>query len=502
MPYAPGSWRAAPPWAFVAATLALTGWPVTSAAQPSVKGQWGPVMDWPNVAIHVHVLPNGKVLFWGRREWNADGTPKESLDVHNCTPRIWDPQTGTFTTMPQPGYNLFCAGHTFLADGRLLVVGGHDKDGQGKPHARIFDHTTSTWTAIPDMNAGRWYPTATALPDGGVLVSSGGDELGQRNVRQQIWKNGVWLPMQEYNDIPLYPRMHVTRDGKVCMSGYLQRTVLLNMAAMAGAGSWEEVGYSTGAQREEGTAAMYDVDKVLIVGGGVNPQKTAERLDLTAMHPAWQPAASMSTERRHLNATILPDGTVLVTGGTSGGGFNDVTKPVKHAEVWVPATNQWTSWEAEAMARLYHSTAALLPDGRVLSAGGGEYRLTNGDPNPNGDSLRNAQLFSPPYLFKSTAMKPRPDITSVPAAVSYGETFDVGTTRPDQVARVTWIRLSSVTHSFNMGQRFNALSFTAEATKLKVTAPANANVCPPGHYMLFVLNDDKVPSVANIIRIN
>jgi galactose oxidase len=467
-------------------------------AQSAVKGEWGAKTDWPNVAIHVHVLPNGKVLFWGRREWKSDGTPDEGLDAHNCTPRIWDPQTNTFSNVPQPGYNLFCAGHTFLADGRLLVAGGHDKDGQGKPYARIFDPASNTWATIADMNAGRWYPTAVALPDGGVLVSSGGDELGQRNVKQQIWKAGAWHPMVEHNDIPLYPRMHVAQDGQVFLSGYLKFTQLLDTA---GNGSWHPVGNSAGAQREEGTAVMYAPGKVLIVGGGVTPQKSAEVIDLNATSPAWQLTDSMSIERRHLNATILPDGTVLVTGGTSGGGFNDVTKPVKHAEVWDPATGHWTTWAAEEMPRLYHSTAALLPDGRILSAGGGEYRLTNGDPNPNGDSQRNAQIFSPPYLFKSTAAKPRPEITSAPVAVGYGDEFEVATTRPDQVEQVNWIRLSSVTHSCNMGQRINFLSFVPETTKLKVTAPANAKLCPPGHYMLFVINSDKVPSIAKIIQI-
>lgn len=485
------------PRAFVA-LLALAQCVPSVLAQPEVEGMWDAKMDWPNVAIHVHVLPTGKVLFWGRREWNSDGTPKESLDVHNCTPRLWDPQSNTFSIVPQPGYNLFCAGHTFLADGRLIVVGGHDKDGHGKPHARIFDPASSTWVAIPDMNAGRWYPTAVALADGSVLVSSGGDELGQRNVNQQVWKAGAWHPMVRHDDIPLYPRMHVAQNGQVFLSGYLQLSQLLDTT---GTGNWHPVGNSAGQQREEGTAVMFAPGKVLIAGGGVHPQKSAEVIDLNTAHPAWQPTDSMSTERRHLNATILPDGRVMVTGGTSGGGFNDVTHPVKTAEVWDPATGHWTTWAAEDIPRLYHSTAALLPDGRVLSAGGGEYRLTNGDPNPNDDSQRNAQIFSPPYLFRSTAAKPRPDITSAPTAVSYGDVFEIGTTRPDQVAQVNWIRLSSVTHSYNMGQRINFLGFAAEATKLKVTAPANANLCPPGHYMLFVLNNDKVPSVAKIIQI-
>jgi hypothetical protein len=475
------------------------GWSQAAIGQPAVTGEWGARMDWPNVAIHVHVLPNGKVLFWGRREWKNDGTPKESLDVQNCTPRLWDPQSGTFTVLPKPGYNLFCAGHTFLADGRLLVVGGHEKDGHGKPHARIFDPASNAWITIPDMNAGRWYPTAVALPDSGVLVSSGGDELGQRNVHQQVWKGGAWHPMVEHNDIPLYPRMHVAQDGRVFLSGYLKLSQLLDTG---GSGHWHPVGNSAGAQREEGMAVMYGIGKLLIAGGGDPPQNTAEIIDLTQAHPAWQSTGSMSTKRRHANATILPDGTVLVTGGTSGGGFNDVSKPVKHAEVWNPATGQWTSWAAEEVSRLYHSTAVLLPDARVLSAGGGEYRLTNGDPNPNGDSKRNAQIFSPPYLFKSTPAKPRPVITSAPATVNYGQVFDVGAARPDQVRQVTWIRLSSVTHSFNMGQRINFLTFAAAAGALKVTAPANANLCPPGHYMLYLLNDDKVPSVARIVQIH
>jgi hypothetical protein len=119
-------------------------------------------------------------------------------------------------------------------------------------------------------------------------------------------------------------------------------------------------------------------------------------------------------------------------------------------------------------------------------------------PNSLKDSHADAQIFSPPYLFQGG---PRPDITNAPKTVTYKTTFDVGTSNPDQVGQVTWIRLSSVTHSFNTNQRINFLKFTSNGNKLTVTAPDSAAVCPPGHYMLFVLNKAKVPSVARIINI-
>jgi hypothetical protein len=153
---------------------------------------------------------------------------------------------------------------------------------------------------------------------------------------------------------------------------------------------------------------------------------------------------------------------------------------------------------AEQVDRCYHSTAVLLPDARVLSAGGGEYRPVNGvdvqnDPQ---DTHRDAQIFSPPYLFKG----PRPEITAAPDSVNYGETFQIGTSDLDDIGKVSWVRLSSVTHAFNGNQRINFLPFQIDTGSLKITAPESPNVCPPGHYMLFVLNQQGVPSVAKIIQ--
>jgi hypothetical protein len=199
----------------------------------------------------------------------------------------------------------------------------------------------------------------------------------------------------------------------------------------------------------------------------------------------------MSNARRQLNATILPDGKVLVTGGTSGGGFNNEATPVFSAELWDPETEIWTTLADMKVPRLYHSTAVLLPDGRVLCSGGGQ----GGDP-PYFD-YPNAEIYSPPYLFRG----PRPTVISAPASVTYDEKFSVRTPDGAAVTKVTWIRLPSVTHAFDSNQRINQLSFSRTPEGIDVTAPSNRNLCPPGHYMLFLLNENGVPSVAKIIKI-
>lgn len=195
---------------FVSLCLVLAMSPAAAVGQPEVEGKWDPPFDWPNVGIHLHVLPNGKVLFWPRRELG------ETLDSHFCVPRVWDPETGLFTRTPQPTaktgerFNLFCAGHTFLPDGRLLVAGGHFADSIGVEHATIYDPFANTWTPIDDMDVGnnqggRWYPTVVTLPNGNVLVSSGSDQQKNVNPIQQIGENGHWRNIVGFNGLPLYP---------------------------------------------------------------------------------------------------------------------------------------------------------------------------------------------------------------------------------------------------------------------------------------------------------
>jgi hypothetical protein len=206
-------------------------------------------------------------------------------------------------------------------------------------------------------------------------------------------------------------------------------------------------------------------------------------IDLNAAIASWRLVGSMAIARRQLNATLLPDGKVLVTGGTSGPGFNNTSTPVFVTEMWDPATELWTTMASAQVSRLYHSAALLLPDGRVLSTGG--------------DGITQVEVYSPPYLFTGA----RPTITSAPAAVSYGQTFFVETPDTASIAKVTWIRLPSVTHAFDQNQRINRLSFAAAPGGLNIVAPSDANLAPPGHYMLFLLDGNGAPSIARIVRI-
>jgi len=349
------------------------------------------------------------------------------------------------------------------------------------------------WFIQPgQMNAGRWYPTTANTSNGDAVVLGGSEITGVENPLPQVWQNsgaGLRDLTSATRVVPWYPRMHLAPNGKLFMAGPEQTTSYLDTA---GNGQWTNIAPRLFGYRDYGSSVMYDDGKVMIVGGSDPPTSTAEIIDLNAVNPSWQFTGFMQFARRQMNATLLPDGKVLATGGTSSAGFSDATSPVLAAEMWDPATGQWSTMASMQVPRLYHSTALLLPDGRVLSAGGGRPATYSG-----GIDHWNVEIYSPPYLFKG----PRPVITSAPSGLAYGQTFTVQTPDAANIANVTLVRLSSVTHSFNMNQRFNRLNFTKGAGVLNITAPSNHNTTPPGHYLMFILNADGVPSIAKIVQI-
>ncbi len=451
---------------------ALTGLPRDPGIAGSI-GSWSPQFAWPDVAVHLTLLPNGKVMSFGR---TAGGVPF-----------IWDPASGGFTSVPSPSL-LFCASHTLLPNGKLFVAGGHITDGHGLPNANVYDPAGGSWAARAPMAQGRWYPTAVTMGNGEVVVTGGTNQSGSTVLIPEVWKTtGGWRALSSASMwLPYYPRAFLAPNGKMFYAGEMPQTYYLNTS---GTGAWTFVATRVVAGRDYGSAVMYEPGKIIYIGGGDPPTSSAEIIDLNVASPSWRLTTPMATARRQINATLLPTGEVLVTGGSSASGFANAAGALHTAEIWNPQTETWTTLAANTVNRLYHGTALLLPDGRILHTG-------SGDGGGVADEY-NAEIFSPPYLFAGA----RPLITSAPASVSYGKTFNLGTPVPTGISRVTWVRLMSTTHAFDMNQRFVNLSFTRQATSLAVKAPSVKNRVPPGHYMMFVIDAAGVPSIARIVQI-
>ena len=449
---------------------------LVEGAQEAERGEWSAPFNWPVVGVHLHLLPSGQVLTFG----------------FTGGPRVWDQPSGRFTVSPSATL-LFCGGHAFMPDGRLLVTGGHTRGEHGLPYANLFDPVSRAWIRLSSMAYARWYPTTTTLANGEMLTLGGSDENADKVTIPEVWTGAAWRPLPGASlDVPWYPWMFQAPNGDVFYAGPSQATRYLNPR---GTGSWRGVGNTNYAgEREAGSAVMYEPGKVLIVGGdgrapGTSPTASAEIIDLTRTTPTWSRTGSMAFRRRHLNATLLPTGEVLVTGGTAAPGFNDRAGTVHAAELWNPENGKWTTLASNVINRIYHSAAMLLPDGKVLVTGAG---VSQGAV----DEL-NAELYSPPYLFRGTP----PKLTSAPSSLSYGASFPITTPTPGSIAKVTLLRLGSVTHSFDQNQRFLSLNFTTASAGLTVTAPASGNLAPPGHYLLFVVSDEGVPSVGETVRL-
>lgn len=454
---------------------------VAGPTTPAIEGRWDAPFTTPVVAVHMHLLRTGKVLLWG-----DEGSAQ-----------VWSASTG-FAPISKP-YRIYCSAHTFFADGRILVVGGTSPGTRGLRLATIFEPSTSTWKTAPPMAQGRYYATTTTLPNGEILAVSGHDTnktvvtIPEIRNTAGAWRRLTTAPLAIPD--PYYPAMFVAPNGKVFLAGFPQTTRYLDVS---GTGQWTTVANRIVADRRLGSAVMYAPGKILFAGGGDPPTASAEVIDLNQASPSWRTVPGMAFARRQLNATLLADGSVLVNGGTSGPGFNDQAGAAYYAELWNPSTETWKTMARESRVRAYHGATLLLPDGRVLSSGSGE-----GGGIPYANSEFSGQIFSPPYLFNANgSLATRPTITSVPSKLVYGQLFTVQTPDAGAVTKGTLIKLSSVTHAFNMSQQIYHLTFTsAGSSTLSTVAPANANLAPPGPYMLFLLNASGVPSVAKIVTV-
>jgi Domain of unknown function (DUF1929) len=518
-----GTGTAKEPYSFASGTPGLINIKATSTFDPSKSsslnitvrapyggatslGKWSDVITMPAPSVHLAVLPSGKVIFWEYDE----KTPTS----YRSRTYLWDAvNNGGFTQINNVQTALFCSGHSLLADGRLFAVGGTTitlPNGVllGSRTTSFFDTNTQVWSPGPNLNVSRFYPSSLVLGNGDVLTLAGtNDTDGQSVLTPEVWQANSGLSTTDplrfrhltnagfYQDY--YPMAYQGANGKVFNLGP-QKT--MGWLDPNGSGSWQPTGDRNDpvtVSRTYGNGVMYDSGKIVLIGGADPPTATALKIDITGSTPITTQVGSMAFVRRQHNATVLPDGTVLVTGGTSGSGFNDPTQPVFAAELWNPATGQFKTLSSAKVPRVYHSIAALLPDGRVLSSGGSG----SGSNGPAG-VYPNGEIFSPPYLFNNDGTAAaRPSITNAPGNIGYGSSFNV-TTDSEDVGRFSLIRLSSVTHSTNFDQRFINMPFNRTGTQSTMTAPANGNLAPPGYYLLFALNAKGVPSVGKIMKLN
>ncbi|MFK7890107.1 MAG: galactose oxidase-like domain-containing protein [Granulosicoccus sp.] len=484
------------------------GLSMSGVLQPSTGqfGQWGPVIDWPLVAVSMANLPDGRILTYSgseRRTWPT------SERTYSAT---WDPLTGQFDETLHMGHNMFCAATSMTADGKVFVNGGRNEG--NSPWTSVFDHTTSNWTQIENMaSGGRWYPTTLALGNGKIMTAMG----SSTNVRNpDLWSedtgwrvlNGIdFLDMRqrrnERGSSTVFPLLSQAPNGMVY---HFWDTIENHYIDPTGNGRAVRAEPDTDhGDHAGGSQLMYDEGRLLITGtndgswGNDNSSATSNAftIDLNGSRPLIRETQSMNYRRKFHQMIPLPTGEVLVVGGnTSGAKFQD-NGSVLSAEIWNPDTGAFRAAAKMSIPRDYHSTALLMPDGRVITAGGG-YHWS--DPN-SGGTHEDAQIYSPPYLFGDDGQAAaRPTIQSSVDEIGYGQTFSVTTS--GDVAFFSLIRMSSVTHAVNTDVRMFKPEFAEQANGLfSITMHSNENVATPGYWMLFAVDTDGVPSSAETIRI-
>jgi hypothetical protein len=506
----------------------------TQLAYAQTSGSWLPVQSSTStVAIHIALTPIGKIFYLTGSGWNInkENGPYEA--------RYLDPLTGTETNVSL-SKDLFCAGQSQLPNGNILICGGtalYENDinncngrWHGASNAFEFDVNTGTLVQQAPMKTGRWYPTLVTLPDGRVLVVSGFDQLGSYNYLAEVYDpvSKSWSIMYDpfrtntycvgYDSgcagggspcfgglnqsiapwLALYPRMFVMPSGLVYTSSMREEIFLLDPSN----GRWTSLGTtSLGQFRDYGTSVLLPLQnsstergKVIVLGG--SPSDTTPATNIVEIHdfnqgtstsPNIRRVGPLNTGRKYPLPIILPNGKVIVFGGSTQGNNNPVFVP----EMFDPENESqgWVNLPAATVPRGYHGTALLLPEGSVWTAGG--------TPGP-GIQENRIEIFRPSYFFSGT----RPTISADPTVGAYGASITIPTPDAANIARVSLVKTGCTTHHYDTDMRLVWLPITSRtASSVTVSAPINANIAPPGYYMIHVLNSSLLPSTAKIIKI-
>lgn len=486
---------------------------MAAADTASTQGLWSEPFIIPVVGVTAVLLHTGKVMFWSY----------DPVDYHNPANSrngvgyIWNPATRVGYNIPPPE-NIWCSAQTILADGRVFVAGGNLRYPDPKAPAGTgswagtitsytFNPATELWARQPDMARGRWYPTATQLADNRVVITSGIDETGSNAITNVVeiftpaanaQGIGTMQAVGLHNPSGLYPLQFLLPSGSVLEAGpaaassFLfdpQSTQWTQLPAMRGPHDY----LGNGISYTDASAAV--MKQVVMVAGGHderNPLAGNEWLDGSNPAAGWRPYPLWQTARHNANTVILPDGKLLTAGGNRGlYGYENPLLDTEMYSAQASATDgTWLKMAPHAIQAAYHSTAILLPDATVL--------LSQDDMDFSAAAAfqHKAQVYSPPYLFRG----PQPRIVSAPDVLVRGETFSVVTDRANMASAVL-VAPGATTHGNDMHQRAIRLAVQPLQTGLAATLPKSAAVVPPGHYMLFVMDGDGIPSVAKFVRV-
>jgi galactose oxidase-like protein len=459
---------------------------------------------------------------------------RASVDVHRAL--LFGGRTGA-STYSDELWTLFIDDATGALQWQQMSTSGDPAYGNTKPtsradHSAIYDESThrmvllggstggasdrTTWAAdvgcntclegtipwrrLADLSSGR--SRHTAWYHGSAIFARESEVFTPEPAGPGSWELRADAPLTQdyfpFNFVMPQPGVDTVFTAGPAVNSYQFR--------IAG-GPWTAAGSSGFVG---GSSAMYLPGKVIKCGTrDSGPEHTAltttKTIDLAPGQRTWQSSGNMTWGRVNHNLTLLPDGEVLVTGGTSVVG-NHVPDPSarRQPELWSPSQGAWYGGGAppdvlalDPMVRDYHSVAVLLPDARVLVAGG----------QNDADQRTKATVYSPPYLFDSEGrvvgspgcQVSRPVITgSIPSALDYGQAFVIPTSTAGTITKVCLIKPGAATHGYDEGQRHVPLAFTPlpDYSGVRAVVPITGNQAPPGDYLLFLVNSDGVPSIA------
>src|SRR5713226_4704034 len=383
----------------------------TSTGHPN--GVWSTLPNaMPINPVHAALLHTGKVLIVagsGNCPPQQAGCPQGPQYSQGAA--LLDLSANSIATMPIT-WDMFCNGMSIMQDGRILINGGTkgygalavvgatgDTPFTGFANTSIFDPASESFIDIAPTAHGRWYPTVTELNDGRMMTTSGlNDTDGNKNNTSEIWDGQKWsaeiagnphiLDFPEF-EFPLYPRMHLLPTGHVFYSAPSSATLDFDPTSQI----WTLVAWTIypgqhdpNGERTYGSSILLPLTpqnnyspKVMIMGGDNPGTDTTELIDLSpagfqlsascpTYAPCWIQGPKMAQARVEMEATILPNGKVLVDAGSAQD--EDVTTASLQAEIYDPATNSFSSAGSNAFPRLYHNVQLLLPDGTVAITGG------------------------------------------------------------------------------------------------------------------------------------